>query len=133
MVEILFAIAAMVILISAVSGLTTMIEKMATEMTMEMQAITIAEEGVQASISIGDRAFSALAIGAHGLAISATSPIMYIYSGASDTANGFTRTITISSVDADTVKVDVTVTWHPEPNRTATVQEQILLTDWAFI
>ena len=110
-----------------------MTEKAVTEMTMEMQAITIAEEGIQASISIGDRSWSSLTVGAHGLAISTSAPIMWIYSGTSDTANGFTRTITISSVDSDTVKVDVTVTWHPAPNRTATVQEQVLLTDWAFI
>jgi hypothetical protein len=133
MVEIMFAIAAMIVLVSATAGLTTMTEKMVTEMTMEMQAITVAEEGIQASISIADRAWSALAVGAHGLAVSGSSPIMYIYSGTSDTANGFTRVITISSYDADTVKVNVTVTWHPEPNRTATVQEQVLLTDWAFI
>jgi len=133
MVEIMFAVAAMVILVTAVAGMTTMTEKSVMEMTMEMQAISIAEEGIQASISIGDRAWTALALGTHGLAISATSPIMWIYSGTSDEANGFTRVVTISSVDAETVKVDVVVTWHPEPNRTATVQEQILLTDWAFI
>jgi len=31
------------------------------------------------------------------------------------------------------MKVDVTVTWNPAPNRTAAIQEQVLLTDWAFI
>lgn len=133
MVEIMFSIGAMVILMAAVAGMTTMTEKMVTEMTNELQAITIAEEGIQATISISDRAWTALVLGSHGLAVSGSAPIMYIFSGTSDTANGFTRTITITSVDADTVKVDVTVTWQPAPNRTATVQEQVLLTKWAFI
>jgi hypothetical protein len=129
----MFAIAAMVLLVTAVAGMTTMTEKAVSEMTLEMQAVSIAEEGIQASISISDRAWSALTVGAHGLAISGTAPIEWIYSGTSDAANGFTRVVTISSYDADTVKVDVVVTWHPEPNRTASIQEQVLLTDWAFI
>ncbi len=133
MVEIMFAVAAMVMLVTATAGMTTMTERAVSEMTLEMQAVSIAEEGIQASISISDRAWSALTIGAHGLAISGTAPIMWIYSGTSDSANGFTRVVTISSVDTDTVKVDVVVTWHPAPNRTASIQEQVLLTDWAFI
>ncbi len=133
MVEILFALAAMVMIVTAAAGITTMTEKAVVEMSMEMQAVTVAEEGIQASISIADRSWSSLAVGVHGLAISSTSPIMWIYTGTSDAANGFTRTVTITSVDADTVKVEVIVTWKPEPNRTASVQEQVLLTDWAFI
>jgi hypothetical protein len=135
MIEIMVAVAAMVIFITATAGITMTTEKAVTEMTMEMQGISVAEEGIQASISIGDRAYSALAIGTHGLAISGSAPIEWIYSGTSDVANGFTRTIVISAVpnEPDMVKVSVTVTWHPEPNRTATVNEQILLTDWAFI
>jgi len=133
MVEILFSLAAMIVFVTSAAGITTMVEKSVSEMTQEMQAITVAEEGIQASISIADRAWSALAVGTHGLAISGSAPIDWIYSGTSDAANGFTRVITISSVDADTVKVDVVVTWKPEPNRTASIKEQVLLTDWAFI
>ena len=44
-----------------------------------------------------------------------------------------TRVVTVSAYDADTKKVDVTVTWHPAPNRSATVDEQVLVTDWAFL
>ncbi len=133
MIEIIFAVAAMVIFVTATAGITMMTERSAVEMTMEMQAITVAEEGIQASISISDRAWTALTVGAHGLAISGSAPIMWIYSGTSDSANGFTRVITISSVDAETMKVDVTVSWNPAPGRTATVKEQVLLTKWAFI
>ena len=135
MIEIIVAVAAMVVFITATAGITMMTEKAVTEMTMEMQGIAVAEEGIQASISISDRAWSALVLGTHGLAISGSAPIEWVYSGTSDTANGFTRVITISTVpnEPDIVKVDVTVTWHPEPNRTSTAQEQVLLTDWAFL
>ncbi len=127
--EAIVAVAVMAIAISAASAMMIATERAAIEMAGTTQAAALAEEGIHAVISIRDRAWSNMALGAHGLAIQA-SPAEWIFQGLSDTSNGFTRTVTISSVDADTVKAVVLVTWSPDGKRTAKVEEQILLTDW---
>lgn len=133
MLEIIIAIGVMVMSISATSGMLLMTERATVGMLKEAQGIAIAEEGIQAAISINDRDTTSLSVGSHGLAINSSSPVMWIFSGTSDVSDGYTRTVVVSSVDADTKKVVVTVTWQPEPNRTAVVEEQVLLTNWAFI
>ncbi len=132
MIEIIVAVGVMVIGISASAAVMLVVERMAEEMTRETQAISIAEEGIQAAISIGDRSWTELSVGNHGLAIGGT-PIAWILNGASDTANGFTRVVSVSSVDIDTKKIDVTVTWVPSAGRSSTVREQMLVTDWASL
>jgi hypothetical protein len=132
MVEIIMAIAIMTVGITFSVSILMSVEKGSIESTSEMQAIFYAEEGVQAVISVSDRSGTAVAVGTYGLAIQA-SPAEWILSGTSDTQNGMTRVVTVSAYDADTKKVDVLVTWKPAPNRTATVDEQVLVTDWAFL
>jgi hypothetical protein len=132
MVEIIMAIAIMTVGITFSVSILMIVEKGSVESTSEMQAIFYAEEGVQAVISISDRSGTAVAVGTYGLAIQA-SPAEWIFSGTSDTQNGMTRVVTVSTYDADTKKVDVLVTWKPAPNRTSTVDEQVLVTDWAFL
>jgi type II secretory pathway pseudopilin PulG len=132
MIEIIIAIGIMTVGITFSVSLLMIVEKGVTQTSLEMQAIFYAEEGIQAVISVSDRSGTAVAVGTYGLAVQA-SPAEWIFSGASDTQNGMTRVVTVSAYDADTKKIDVLVTWHPAPNRTATVDEQILLTDWAFL
>jgi hypothetical protein len=132
MIEIVIAIAIMTVGITFSVSILMIVEKGSIESSLEMQAIFYAEEGIQAVISVSDRSGTAVAVGTHGLAIQA-SPVEWIFSGTSDTLNGMTRVVTVSAYDTDTKKVDVLVTWHPAPNRTATVDEQVLVTDWAFL
>ena len=132
MVEIIMAIAIMTVGITFSVSILMIVEKGSIESTSEMQAVFYAEEGIQAVISISDRSGTAVAVGTYGLAVQA-SPAEWILSGTSDTLNGMTRVVTVSTYDTDTKKVDVLVTWKPAPNRTATVDEQVLVTDWAFL
>ena len=132
MIELLFASAIMIIILTSVAGAMSVTEVMVEEMSRQAQALAIAEEGVQATISIADRSWDELAVGTHGLVVG-SSPPMWIFEGASDTTGDYTRTIAVSSDDADTKRVVVTVTWHPRAGRTATIEEQMVLTDWAFI
>ncbi len=132
MVELVLASAVMLILMTSSAGIMSLTERMAEESSRQAQAVSIAEEGIQAVISIGDRSWTDMAVGTHGLAIQ-SSPAMWVFQGVSDANGDFTRTVTVSQVDTDTRKITVTVTWHPQSTRTAAVSEQILLTDWAFI
>ncbi len=132
MVEMIMAIGIMTVGITFSVSILMIVEKGSIESTSEMQAIFYAEEGVQAVISISDRSGTAVAVGTYGLSVQA-SPAEWILSGSSDTQNGMTRVVTVSTYDADTKKVDVLVSWKPAPNRTSTVDEQVLVTDWAFL
>lgn len=130
--EVMIAVAIMVISITASAAMMTATERGSSEMAGETRASAVAEEGIQASISIRDRGWNSLAVGTHGLIIQA-SPLEWIFQGSSDTAYGFTRTVTVSAVDANTRKVAVNVSWSPDGKRTARIEEQILLTDWASL
>lgn len=132
MIELVFAAAVMLIIMSSSSAVMSVTERQAEESSRQAQALAIAEEGIQASISIADRSWTDLELGEHGLSIG-SSPAMWIFQGTSDTNAGYTRTIEVSESDSDTKKVVVIVTWHPRPDRTATVEQELLLTDWTFI
>jgi type II secretory pathway pseudopilin PulG len=132
MIELLLAIAVMVIMLASTAGVMSVTEKRVEEMTREAQALALAEEGVQATISIADRSWSDLTAGQHGLAVG-SSPVMWVFQGISDSNGDYTRTLTVTSEDQDTKKVVIVVTWHPAPGRTATIEEELVLTDWAFI
>lgn len=133
LVEAAIAIALMVIGVAAAASITTMTLKAAEQTQREQRAIALAEEGIEASVSIRDHSWSQLVDGNHGLAIN-TSPVKWVFLGGSDvTENAFTRVVNISAVDADTKKVTVTVTWQPETGRTASVVVKALLTNWALL
>lgn len=132
MVEILVAIGVMIIGITASSALMMATERSSADMMKEAGAIALAEEGSQAVISISDRSWADLTVGTHGLVIQA-SPAEWIFQGSSDVANGYTRVATVSTYDANTKKVVITVRWNPTAGRTATVENQLLLTDWSTL
>jgi Tfp pilus assembly protein PilV len=130
--EAMIAAGIMVISISAVAAMMLATERGAVEMIEEVRASALAEEGIHASISIRDRDWDSLSVGVHGLAIQA-SPLEWVFQGNSDASDGFTRTVTVSSIDSDTRKVSVVVSWSPDGKRTASVEEQALLTDWGHL
>lgn len=132
MVELMLALAVMVVILTSTSAIMAANERLADEMSRQVQAMSVAEEGIQAAISIADRSWTDMSVGTHGLAIQA-SPGMWIFQGTSDANGDYTRTVVVSDVDTDTRKVVVTVSWHPQPGRTATVEQQMYITDWAFI
>ncbi|MFH1839255.1 MAG: hypothetical protein ABH820_03130, partial [Patescibacteria group bacterium] len=58
------------------------------------KALIIAQEGLEAARSIRDFAFVGLTAGNHGVAISGNR---WVFSGASDTSEDFTRTVSVRS------------------------------------
>ena len=71
----------------------------------ELQAIFLAKEGIEAARAIRDYDFNLLTNGTHGIAFGTST---WAFLGASDTQNGFTRTVTISSFDLRTKKITST-------------------------
>lgn len=91
------------------------------------RAVLLAEEGLEASRNMRDGAFNDLTLGTHGLAVSGG---IWTFSGASDTTDGFTREVTVSSVDADTKEVTSEITWNQTAYRAATLALTTYLTNW---
>lgn len=64
----------------------------------EARASLLAEEGVEAARNMRDAAFSNLTDGNHGLAVSANH---WTWSGTTDVNGIFTRTVSVSPIDAN--------------------------------
>ncbi len=95
------------------------------------QALSLAEEGLEAVRNIKQENFSNLVDGTYGLA---TSSNQWILSGSQDTTAGlFTRQITIRPVDADTKEIEATVFWQQNLSRTASTTLMTRLTNWTQI
>lgn len=96
----------------------------------EARASFLAEEGLEAARSMRDSAFANLTDGNHGLAVTANQ---WTWSGASDVNGIFTRTVTVSPVDANRKDVTSTVTWQQNAQRTGSVSAATRLTNWLAI
>jgi prepilin-type N-terminal cleavage/methylation domain-containing protein len=91
------------------------------------QAGIIATEGLEAVRSIKKQSWSNLSDGIYGIGVSNN---LWRFVGTTNTINQYTRTIGISTIDADTVRVDSTVTWNFAPSRNNTVSFTQYLTNW---
>lgn len=92
------------------------------------RALFLAEEGMEAARSIKDGSFANLVDGTHGLSLSGGK---WIFNGVSDVTENVTRTVFISTIDAQTKFVSTTVTWQErkEPSKVFSLAEYI--TDWS--
>ncbi len=91
------------------------------------RAALFAEEGLEATRNIRDSSFSNLTDGPHGLS---TSGNQWSFAGTSDTSDGFTRQLVISTIDAKRKEVSSVVTWQQNPQRTGTVSLITRFTNW---
>lgn len=91
------------------------------------QAISLAQEGLEATRSIRNADFDNLTAGTHGLALSGST---WGFSGSADSQDQFNRAITITNLDVDTKKIESTVTWQFTEARQGLVTFTDYLTDW---
>lgn len=91
------------------------------------RATMLVDEGLEAARNIRDESFSNLTDGTYGLV---TSGNQWTLSGSQDITDIFTRTITISSIDANRKQVVSTVTWQQNNQRTGSVNLITYLTNW---
>lgn len=95
--------------------------------TILSKAQFVANEGLEASRNIRDAAFANLTDGNHGLAIAGGN---WTFSGTTDTVDIFTRQVNISTIDANTKEVKVTLTWTPQFSAVSTLTQTMRLTNW---
>lgn len=93
-------------------------------------ATYFAEEGLEAVRNIKEESFSNLTDGTYGLA---TSSNRWIFSGSQDVNDIFTRQLRISTVDANTKKIESSVSWQQNLQRNASTTLATYLTNWTQI
>lgn len=92
-----------------------------------LQAILLAQEGLEAARSMRDGDFDNLTVGPHGLAISNNK---WVFSGVNDIQDKFTRQVTLSDIDTYTKKIVSIVNWITAQNQPDSISFTAFLTDW---
>ena len=92
-----------------------------------LQAIGLAEEGLEAARSIRDQAWTDLAPGTHGLVFPNAT---WSFHSTSETMDGFTRIVTVTDLAANERRVDATIRWMGSLGRTETFTLSTTLANW---
>ncbi len=127
-VEVLLAASVFALLVTALTGAFLYGQESSAIAGARARAGLLAEEGLEASRSIRDGAFTNLTDGNHGLAVSGG---VWTYSGTQDVSGQFTRSVTVSAVDASTKELTSTITWQQNAQRAGSVSAITRLANWA--
>jgi Tfp pilus assembly protein PilV len=107
-VEILLAIALFVTLVLALTSALAYGVEQQKQNSEEIKGNYLLEEGLEAVANINIQGFANLSTGAHGLT---TNAGVWAFTGTSDLVDNYTRVITITTVDANTVDAVVSISW----------------------
>lgn len=127
MIEVLLATAIFALLITAVAGVYLYGQESTALAGERARATLLAAEGIEAARNIRDASFAALTTGTHGLSVSGNK---WVLSGSSDTTDIFTRSLSVSTIDADRKEVSCTVTWEQNAQRNGSITLTTELTNW---
>lgn len=127
MVEIILAIAIFLVFLSAVSGLTLGFWQQARNAVNKEMATYLAQEAIEASRNMRDADFANLQDGTHGVSVSGNT---FVYSGASDVTDIFTRQLTVSTINANQKRLNVVVSWVDSVYGNNSVTLETYLTNW---
>ncbi len=128
LIEIMVAGAVIALIMTALIGsYLTGQESTATAGARE-RAVLLADEGIEAVRSIRDGGWSNLTDGSYGVVLSGG---VWALSGTSDVTGEFTRSVTISTIDATSKEITSEVTWQQNGQRSGVVTLETRLTDWA--
>jgi len=91
-----------------------------------IEAVAIAQEGLEATKNLRDRSWANITTGAHGIDEVAGA---WTFSGTSDSKDGYTRVVTISK-SGDTASVDVDVDWEITSGVQNSITLSTKITNW---
>lgn len=127
LIEVILALAIFILGVAAIGTLVLDASVSAQQGIDQTKGLLLAREGIEAVRSMKDNDFDNLDLGTHGLSLSSSK---WVLSGTSDNTDNATRTITISTVNADTKKIESTVSWISFARHTNSVTLTEYLTDW---
>lgn len=127
LVEVLLAVSIFGLIVTVLTGGLIYGQQSTAIAGMRSRAAVLADEGLEAARNIRDENFSNLTDGGYGLAISGNQ---WVFSGTSDVTDIFTRSVTISAVDANRKLVTSSVAWQQNQQRAGSVVLTTYLTNW---
>jgi len=92
------------------------------------RASFLAEEAIEAARAVKNEDFTLLTDGDHGISSSSGK---WQFSGTEDAVDGFTRRVSVNSLDPDTKKIATRVSWLKKSGQTASVNYETQLTNWS--
>ena len=131
LVEVLLASSLLIIVISGIVGAIFYGSESSIISSRRTQATQIAEQGLEAVRNIKDsdfQAFNSLADGTYGIHQNAGQWQLLLNNP--DIQNNYTRTVTLSTVNANTKQVNINVDWQQNLQRTGMFNLVGRLTDW---
>lgn len=114
LVEVLVALSIFVVTSAAAFSLFFGGQSLSVDSINSELATDYVHEGMIATRSVRDQGWFNLTTGTHGLSYSNNK---WQFSGASDTKNSLTRTVTVTDIDANTKEIKTKVTWSTDPLR----------------
>lgn len=127
LVEAMLAISVFGLLVTVLSGVLIYGQRSSRSGSDRQKATFLAEEGLEAVRNIRDEDFSALVDGQYGLEVSSGQ---WVLSGTSDESENYTRTIIISSVDADRKQIVSRVEWEDDSGAVKRSELSTYLSYW---
>lgn len=127
LIEVLLAVAAFGLVVTGLTGLYIYGRESSALAGNRQRATFLAEEAQEAVRNIRDQNFANLTDGTYGLSLAGNQ---WSLSGSSDTNSGFTRQIVITTIDANTKEIAVTINWQQNLQRPGTVTTTSRLTNW---
>lgn len=127
LIEIILSVAVFVLIATAIVGAFFYGQESSILFGNRIQAILLAEEGLEAVRNIRDYNFAGLLPGTYGLTIINGN---YNLSGNSDIVDIFTRQITVSDIDANKKQVTSEVAWNQNQQRNGNISLTTYLTNW---
>ncbi|MFA6524371.1 MAG: prepilin-type N-terminal cleavage/methylation domain-containing protein [Candidatus Paceibacterota bacterium] len=127
LIEVLLTVAIFSMFIVALLGVLSIGEESSSLGGKRTQAVFLAEEGLEALRNIRDENFTNLVDGPYGLVKAGNQ---WDFSALPDVTDIFTRTINISTVDANTKLIISTVLWQQNLQRNGNVVLTTYLTNW---
>ncbi len=127
LIEVLLTISIFSMFMVALIGVLSIGEESSSLAGKRIQAVYLAEEGLEALRNIRDENFINLVNGSYGLVKIGNQ---WNFSALPDVTDIFTRTINISTVNANIKLVTSTITWQQNLQRNGSVILTTYLTNW---
>ncbi len=127
LLELLVASGIFLIISTSVISLVMSGRTLVTDSLDAATATQYAKEGLEATRLLRDQSWDNLTDGNHGITKNGAN---WQFTGVSDSQNGYTRTINITSNTANSKFITSQVTWSAVPSRTPKIIISALLTNW---
>lgn len=125
--EVLIALGVFIIIVTPIVMLDQISTRSQLISDQRLQAVLLAEEGLEAASSIRDKDWNDLTAGSHGLSQTSSG---WTFSGENDVNGIFVRTINVTDISTDERQVVSTIQWQTIAGASRQLSLETTLTNW---